>query len=346
MERKALLNILEKASPGLADKEIIEQSDHFIFSKGYLYTYNDEIFVRVPCPDLKLKKSVCVPAREVRNLLAKMTDKEITFSLTAEELVIKGKRKKAGILIQKKISLPIKKINIPDEWKTLPTGILEAIEVCLPSCGTDMTELLFTCVCIHKDKVMSTNSEIMAVVDVHGKSKDFLIQSTNAAHLPKYNFSHYQVKKGWIFFKDDETGLVFGSRTIKGEYPISNLIKLRKTIRRNPKRKVIVLPKQIKDTLERSTIFTSNMAEDVSAESIKITLEKGTISIKGRGIKGWYEETSKIKYKGPTMFFSINPNYLHNVLQHTRKMIYNNDPLRPMFLFEYDTISIIVSGVI
>ena len=43
INRKELLEVLSLIKPGLSNNEMVEQSTHFIFEAGEVYTYNDQI---------------------------------------------------------------------------------------------------------------------------------------------------------------------------------------------------------------------------------------------------------------------------------------------------------------
>ena len=72
-----LINTLKAVRPGLAAKEIIEQSTNFIFKDNTVATYNDEIMITHPT-DLDLEGAV--QASHFFTLLNKVKDEEIDLS--------------------------------------------------------------------------------------------------------------------------------------------------------------------------------------------------------------------------------------------------------------------------
>ena len=48
MNREELTKALTSVKAGLADKDIVEHSTSFVFTKGVVITYNDEVSVRYP----------------------------------------------------------------------------------------------------------------------------------------------------------------------------------------------------------------------------------------------------------------------------------------------------------
>ena len=97
--RTALLAILQAVKPGLANKEILEQSTSFIFAQGEVLTYNDEVAVRHPLPD-DLPLEGAVQAKELFALPNKLKDDEISLETTENELLVSGQKTKAGIRLQ------------------------------------------------------------------------------------------------------------------------------------------------------------------------------------------------------------------------------------------------------
>ena len=91
MNRKELLGALSAVRPGLANKEVMEQSCSFVFDGGMVCTYNDEIAVSHPVPE---GISGAVRASELFSLLSKFPDEEIGVEVTEAELVVSGKKRK------------------------------------------------------------------------------------------------------------------------------------------------------------------------------------------------------------------------------------------------------------
>ena len=50
VNRKELVELLSQVSPGVGAKETTLQETCFVFSNGYVYTYNDEICVSAALP--------------------------------------------------------------------------------------------------------------------------------------------------------------------------------------------------------------------------------------------------------------------------------------------------------
>ena len=57
MKKAELIKALEAVRPGLANKEMIEQSTSFAFMKDRVVTYNDEISISYPKPKQRILMS-------------------------------------------------------------------------------------------------------------------------------------------------------------------------------------------------------------------------------------------------------------------------------------------------
>ena len=79
INRQELLKALTAVKPGLTSVEILEQSTSFVFKKGRVYTYNDEIAISHPV-DKSL--SGVVSAKEFYELLNRYTDKQLARLVT------------------------------------------------------------------------------------------------------------------------------------------------------------------------------------------------------------------------------------------------------------------------
>ena len=55
MKKNDLVEALEVVKPGLANKDLIEQTTSFAFINGNVVTYNDEISISSPIEDLEIE---------------------------------------------------------------------------------------------------------------------------------------------------------------------------------------------------------------------------------------------------------------------------------------------------
>ena len=90
INKETLKQALEIVKPGLANKEIMEQSTSFAFIDDKVVTYNDEICISHPVPDIGIKG--VIKAEEMYNFLGKVKTEEITVTQEENEIVLKSGR--------------------------------------------------------------------------------------------------------------------------------------------------------------------------------------------------------------------------------------------------------------
>ncbi len=80
------------------------------------------------------------------SILRKLKETELEITTSKEELLIKGKRKKAGLRMETDILLPIDSVEKPKKWIHLPDDFAEAISIVQQCSGKDETRFSLTCV--------------------------------------------------------------------------------------------------------------------------------------------------------------------------------------------------------
>ena len=92
MKKAELIKALEAVRPGLANKEMIEQSTSFAFMKDRVVTYNDEISISYPIQDLDLTGAI--KAEELYAFLSKAKTEDIDVEITDAEIRLKAGRER------------------------------------------------------------------------------------------------------------------------------------------------------------------------------------------------------------------------------------------------------------
>jgi len=156
IQKEVLLNALEVVKPGLANKPIIEQATSFAFMGGRVITYNDEISISHPLPELE-DITGAVEADSLYKFLGKIKPDDkgnIELSLNEKfEIVVKSGRSKAGLTLQSEITLPLNEEDFAekDDWLTLPENFTKFLAIAMGSCGKDMSKPVLTCVHISEE---------------------------------------------------------------------------------------------------------------------------------------------------------------------------------------------------
>lgn len=301
MKRTDLLEALTKVKPGLANNDLIEQSNHFIFNDDKIITYNDHITITCNF-DTGIQGTV--KADELYKLLQKIKDDNIRIQIEEDELIIKGKKIKAGIKLNSEIN--IKLIDIKkDNWKELPDNFLKAVKATIFSASKDFSYPILTNLYIDKDSIISCDNRRFTKYKLDKEIENsFLLPADSAMELIKYDPIEYIIEENWVHFKNKEN-VLFSCRMGAGEYvDISEFLKM--------EGETIKLPDTLKEAINRIEILaTSNFDHE---KTIDIIIENNKLTCKADGDYGWAEEEIEIEYDGKEINFSTHPTFLKDIL--------------------------------
>lgn len=297
VKREELLSQIEFVLPGLSPREIIEQSSCIVFKDGRMVTYNDEIACsHKSCVNIH----GAVKADLLLALLRKLQEEELVLDVTEKELVISGKRRKAGLTMEQEILLPIDSVEKPGKWKPLPSDFLDAVDIVQQCAGNDESQFSLTCIHIHPKWIEACdNYQLTRYTIATGVTEPTLIRQSSLKHIVSSGVTEFSESPAWFHFRNGQD-LVFSCRRYNDEFP-----KLRKFL--EVEGEPVSLPKGLTEAAERAQIFSE---ENPDNKQLLITLESGRLRVKGVGVSGWYRETKNIKYNGPAFRFMISPKLL------------------------------------
>lgn len=305
IKKEELRKALEIVKPGLANKEIIEQSTSFAFMDGRVVTYNDEISISHPVEGLEIMGAI--PAQELYQLLGKTKKEDLEVQITDSEIRISSGREKAGFTLTQEIRLPLESMKIPDKWKKIPANLLEAIKFCAFCCSRDMSRPVLTCVHVRKDGAIEASDGFRLTQYQMEKLpiKTFLLPATSSQHLQSLDVNEIAEGDGWVHFRT-ASGTIFSCRILADNYPDTSML-LEVTGQK------IKLPKNLGDILDRASIFAKGeFFLDTKAE---ITLGKNRMSVRTAGTTSWFEAETNVRYDGDSLSFTINPQFLKEVCE-------------------------------
>jgi DNA polymerase III sliding clamp (beta) subunit (PCNA family) len=319
MNTKNLIKALEIVKPGLASKEIVEQTTSFAFISGRVVTYNDEISISHPIDSLDLEGAI--RAEELYKLLPKLND-DVEITVASSELLVKSKRTKAGFRLQKEVKLPLSELGTIDNWEPIPDGFIEALRFVMFSASKDMSKPVLTCVNVRQDGYMESSDD-MRITRHKFAGWDLptcLIPVTTVRSLVTYKIKEVTMgdSEGWIHFRTD-AGTIFSCRLLQEVYPdISGFMKVKGT--------EIRLPKSLTDILDRTIVFCS-VKHDLDYE-VTTSLVGNKMTIRSEGEAGWFEETVNSRYKGDPMSFIANPIFLMSMAEKNPKVTLDDKTIR------------------
>lgn len=314
--RGALLARLHEATPGLASKATIEQSDCFVFKNGRLTTFNDTIMVRVESP---LDFDVVVNAADFMGMVSKCPDEEVTVWLHEGELRIKGNMKKAGISCSQDVALPLDAVPTPDKWHRLGEGTLGLLQQAARTCSDDDTQFLATCVHVTPDRIeASDNYRLFRVDGATGFPVEVLIPAESIEAIEGMEVVRVAVGEGWAYFKTS-SGAEIAVRCSHEKYndKVDEALAMH-----NPQE--ITLPANLAEMVERAEVFNTAQYD----AKVGVRIAEGELTLTSRKDNGWYKERKKIEYSGRTLDFEINPKFLVDILARTREVLVDDRKMK------------------
>ena len=303
LKREQLLHRLQQVSPGIASREILEQSASFVFSKGKIVTFNDEILCEA---DFDCGVEGSVHATPLLNLLGKMADEDVEISANESDFLVTGKNSRAGVRMNKEILLPYDSVEAPGKWHPLHGEFNEAIEVVQGSASKD--DLNFNLTCIHlspKYIEASDGYQLTRYIIATGLEHDCLIKKDSAKNFVGLGMTQVSEGKNWIHFRSNDMRIAC-RRWVQEYIDLDEVI--------NFTGKKTTLPGGLAEAVDKAEVFSTDNA---SENLVLIQIKQGKLRLKGEGAHGWYEERKKIEYDGDPISFMIPPRLLAEVTKRT-----------------------------
>ena len=307
INRDTLLKELRKVEGGLAIKATVEQSDCFVFNKGMVMTYNDQVACSTKCC---LSITGAIKAKTMLSTLSTWPFETIQFKMKEGGLAFKGKDAQGILRVEKEIRLPIKDVETPKKWKKLPEEFQEAIEL-VGGCASKNSASPHLC-CIHfaSDKMEACDGVQAGRFALSLPFKtSILIQKDSIRcvydkSIMESGPSAVSETKNWVHFKDKH-GLLVSCHKHFDDYPTDELTKVFAT-KGNP----AVLPKELKGLVRRLDYYLN---DTTASQWLIVRVDSKHIKVTGSGRDGKQTVRTKIKYKGEPIAFNINPNLLQEL---------------------------------
>lgn len=300
INREKFIQQLESVTPGIAEREVIEQSACFVFQGGRVTTFNDEIACRQKCD---VGFVAAVRAKPLLGILRKLVEDEIDVELEGGEMKLRGKRKEASIIAELKIHLPIGNVEKPEAWHPLHEDFVEAIELVQHCASSDEAQFMLTCVHITPTHVEACdNSQLTQVKVKTPVAAPIMVRRDSIKHVVTLGMTEIAETESWIHFRNP-AGLIFSCRRFVEAYlDLAPMLQFTGS--------PIVLPKGLARAADNAAIFSADSAD---GGAVLVELRPGKLRIKGTGASGWYRETRKVAYEGVPLAFMIAPALLIDI---------------------------------
>lgn len=306
VNREKFLHALESVSPGLAARELIEQSGCFVFRAGRVATFNDEVACSMASPLGQLEGAVV--AKPLLELLSKLAEDELDVTPVEGKLQVKGKGRRAEIVLEAEVKLPIEAVEEPSDWITLLPEFLEGLGIVqtVAASGKD-SNFVLTCVHLHPDHLEACdNFQAVRYPVQTGVKESCLIRQASAKHVPPLGMTEMSVGAAWIHFRN-AAGLQLSCRRWQEQYEDLNPIF-------DCEGSPMTLPGGLNEAVDKAKIFSS---DNVESDQVLVKIKDDRLLIRGEGVSGKYEEQRKVNFKGEVSFM-IAPKLLVEITQRTQ----------------------------
>lgn len=328
LNRKDLIDMLNCASIGISKKELFEQSHCFVFENGSLITFNDEILTRVKCP---IDFNFVVPAKDLIKLLEKFKEDEVSVENVKNEIVIKGKKKSAGLVGQMDVNLPYKEVPNPEKWFKLSDECSNLMRQAAMTCDESDIDSQFSMIHVDKDKIEACDNYRLFHADIKTGFEDSVLLPSHAMKIitgSGNNLRAVFVGRGWVHFATDKNMEISVRCSHERYNDVSHILNVEEGTK-------VTLPKDIIQSIERAKV----MMDTYDGANIKVAMEDGNLTITSRKDTGWYKEKRKVRYEGPAITFEAQPDFLIEILSRTRDVLIADNRMK----IEVDKIQFVVS---
>lgn len=315
VSRGELLQILESIQPGLTTRDVVEFSSCFVFKDGDVSTFNDEIACHRTSP---LDIEGAVQATPLLNVLRRMPEETVDVTIEEGQMIVRGKKRRAGIRMQTLNALPIEKVESAEEWRTLHADFTDAIYVAQQCVGKDESNYATTCIHIHPKFVEACdNHQAIRYALKTRVRQPILVRGTSVKHIVSLDMTEVAETDTWIHFRNP-TGLILSCRRDVQEYDDLESILTVDGVE-------FTLPKGLAKAAESAEIFSS---ENADANEVLVDIKPGRVKVTGEGSSGWYQEIKNAAYDGEPIQFRVAPKLLVELVNRYSDCVITADRLK------------------
>lgn len=310
VNREELLKVLESVTPGLATREILEQSSCLVFDKGRVLTFNDSVACSRESP---LKIQGAVKAKPLLDLLSRLKEDELGVEVSGGTLRIKGSGRRAELRMEQEVMLPIDTVEPPDDWRSLPAEFSEAVSIVSPCASSEESQFVLTCVHIHPEWLEACDRfQIARYTLKTGVQQSILVKSESLRKIVTFDMTEVCETESWIHFRNP-AGLVLSCRRYLDDYK-----ELDRFLTSEGTEKA-ALPASIEEIVQRAEVFS---VDNAAGNHLVVDLREDRVSIQSEGTYGRYKEWKEKQgtYKGQPVRFSISPKLIVEVCKKTSEV--------------------------
>lgn len=315
VNREELLKCLVSVSPGLTQREVIEQSSCFVFQNGDITTFNDEVSVSVksPCPGIE----GAVPSQKLLDLLSRLTEDDLEIEIASDGLRIKGTGRRALIRIESEIAASAEpdRVGEPSQWRPLHADFGAAIGIVQACSSKDDSQFVLTCIHITPDFVEACDDKQLAryllMTGLHESS--CLVRRTSIVPIQGLGMSEVGITDAWLHFRNHDNGLRYSCRRwVNDEWiDLDDLVD-------KVEGATATMPAGLAEAVAKAEVFSVDSSIGQSNE-ILVELKGNKLRLRGEGAGGWFEERKQVVWDGDPLSFRIDPQLLVEITKRTKE---------------------------
>lgn len=295
LSRNSLISVLKQAMPGVeTGNTILEGSDTFVFTNGFVYTYNDNISVASKLTDDAKELSGTIKANDFYILLSRFKDDELKIIVKEDRWIIKSGSARAELTLLADSAIEYVKRILPENptWKALPVRFFDGMKMALFASNNSSLSGIY----IHNDILTSTDEMRINCYKLDASIEDTVwLADTAVKELLKLNnLEQMNVSQGWVHFLAKD-GTIFSCKRLQHEkYPYDKVMDLITKNKKEDRDVCGILPKELVEVVNRASALSMNME---SFDAIKLIFNNDGIEVYSERASGNYEETVKWEKK-------------------------------------------------
>lgn len=306
IDRKKALLKLRLTKPGLAKKEIVEQTGAYLFTHDRVCTYNDEIFMSAP---LVVGWQGAVAAKKFYNALEGAPTPNVDVTADDERVVIRSGEMVAEIE-KAEIILPIQDVPQPGpgEWVSLTPDFKEKSKLTAGAASKNLSRPTLCCIHLRDNIIEATDNFriIRCRTDVSlPEGLDLLIPKNSMSSLLKLSPTALAYANGWASFKAED-GVVFSCRVLNAAFP-----DIEPALTRAYESPIYFPPDHLTGILDRAIRFRDN--DSIGDPTVTISVIDNLLMVEAGQKGARFRETCKVAFHGKLKFYA-NPLFLKEAL--------------------------------
>jgi hypothetical protein len=307
VNRVEFLRQLETVRAGLSPKETFTQSNCFLFSKGKVMTFNNEVSCRAPT-SLTNEIYGCVKAAPLLSMLEKMDVDDVGIEDTDKDFILYGNQERLKIRKEADVKMEIGIVEKPNgTWTGLPEDFGDAINIVYECAKVhDEQHFKITCVHFHPDWVEATdNTQLARYLIKTGVKQSTLVKREAIRHISLLGMTEMTETDTWLHFRNPH-GVIMSCRRYLEKYP-DLASKPGKGL--NASGTPAVLPKGLVELCTKANLYSSETPDN---NRIQVRLKTDKLRVRGEGhvSSTEYIGDRDMKYDGPAISFMVSPKLL------------------------------------